>query len=282
DEIPVETVYSELNEEDGHKTGIIEITNFSERTADEFKEQLEQLENDGMDALVIDVRGNPGGLLDSVEDILEHFIPKDIPYIQIEDQSGQKEPYYTNLEKEKDYPITVLIDEGSASASEILAVALKEIGQKVVGMPSFGKGTVQTSLPLGDGSTIKLTFRKWLSPKGNWIHKKGVEPTVEVKQPDYYYTHPIQIDKPLEYDDAGEKIENIQLMLKGLGYDPIRDDGYFSKETEEAVKSFQHDHDLTVTGIIDEETAGLIEAQIIEKIRNGEDDQQLEKAFSTI
>src|SRR5699024_8764456 len=229
DEIPVETVYSELNEEDGHKTGIIEITNFSERTADEFKEQLEQLENDGMDALVIDVRGNPGGLLNSVEDILENFIPKDIPYIQIEDRDGNKEKYYTNLDNKKDYPINVVIDEGSASASEILAVSMKDIGYDIVGTESFGKDTVQQAVPLGDGSTIKLSFYKWLSPKGNWINEVGVEPTVKVKQPDYYYTNPVQLEDTLNLDDAGDVLENIQVMLKGLGYDPGRTDGYFSK-----------------------------------------------------
>ena len=282
DEIPVETVYSELNEEDGHKTGIIEITNFSERTADEFKEQLEQLENDGMDALVIDVRGNPGGLLNSVEDILENFIPKDIPYIQIEDRDGNKEKYYTNLDNKKDYPINVVIDEGSASASEILAVSMKEIGYDIVGTKSFGKGTVQQAVPLGDGSTIKLTFYKWLSPKGNWINEVGVEPTVKVKQPAYYYTNPVQLEDTLNLDDAGDVLENIQVMLKGLGYDPGRTDGYFSKETKSAVESFQKDNDLKQTGEIDEETAGMIETKVVEHIREGKDDIQLEKAIETL
>src|SRR5699024_8358239 len=158
DEIPVETVSSELNEEDGHKTGIIEITNFSERTADEIKEQLAQLENDVMDALVMDVRGNAGGILNSLVDILENFIRKDKPYIQIEDRAGNKEKYYTNLDNKKDYPINAVIDEGSASASEILAVSMKEIGYDIVGTKSFGKGTVKQDIPLGDGCTIKITY----------------------------------------------------------------------------------------------------------------------------
>src|SRR5699024_9385138 len=183
DTIPIETVYSSIETIDNKKTGVIEITSFSETTADDFNTELSKLEKDEIEGLIIDVRGNPGGLLDSVEEILAHFVPEDIPYIQIEDQQGKKTPYHSNLAEKKDYPISVIIDEGSASASEILAVALKEIGYDIIGAPSFGKGTVQQAVPLGDGSTIKLTFYKWLSPEGNWINEVGVEPTVEQKQP---------------------------------------------------------------------------------------------------
>src|SRR5690625_288487 len=282
DEIPIETVYSEVEEQNGKKTGVLEVTNFSEHTAEEFKEQLDELENQNIDGLVIDVRGNPGGLLNSVEDILEYLIPKDVPYIQIEDKEGNKEEYFTDLDEKKDYPINVLVDEGSASASEILAVAMKEIGYDVVGNTSFGKGTVQQAVPLGDGSTVKLTFYKWLSPEGNWINEEGVEPTVEVDQPDYYYVNPVQIDETLKLDSASDNLENIQVMLKGLGYDPGRTDGYFNKETQTAVEKFQKDNDLKKTGEIDEETAGVIEAKLVENIREGEDDKQLEKALEAL
>ncbi|WP_164216641.1 S41 family peptidase [Virgibacillus sp. YIM 98842] len=282
DTIPVETVYSETENIDGKLTGILEITNFSEQTAEEFTEQLEQMENEGMEGLIIDVRGNPGGLLNVVEDILKLFIPADVPYLQIEDQNGDTMPYYSQLDEEKDYPISVIIDEGSASASEILAVAMKEMGHDVVGQPSFGKGTVQQAVPMGDGSSIKLTFYKWLSPNGEWIHETGVEPTIDVKQPDYYYTNPVQIEEPLTYDQADERIASVQLMLDGLGYEPGRTDGYFDAATIDAVTAFQEEHDLESTGEIDQDTAGLIEAELVEHIRNGEDDQQLEKALQEI
>ncbi|ASK62730.1 peptidase S41 [Virgibacillus phasianinus] len=282
DDIPIETVYSKMKTIDGNKTGIIEITTFSENTAKDFKEQLAKLEEKGMEGLVIDVRGNPGGLLSAVEEILREFIPKDMPMVQIEDGNGKKTPTYSDLEEKKPYPINVLVNEGSASASEILAIAMKETGYDVVGTKSFGKGTVQKAIPFGDGSTIKLTFFKWLSPEGNWIHEKGIKPTIKVKQPDYFYTNPIQVKEPLTYNHTGEKIKNVQTMLRGLGYNPGRNDGYFNKETEAAVKRFQADNDLKVTGSIDEETAGLIESKIVEKIRSGEDDQQLGKALNSL
>ncbi|MFC4023839.1 S41 family peptidase [Oceanobacillus longus] len=282
DEIPVETVYSRTETIDGKLTGILEVTNFSENTSTEFEEQLTALENEEIEGLVIDVRGNPGGLLNVAEEILSLFVPKDIPYLQIEDGNGEKEAYHSQLDEKKEYPISVLINEGSASASEILAVALKELGYDIVGETSYGKGTVQQAVPLGDGSSIKLTTFKWLSPNGEWINETGVEPTIEQKQPEYYYTYPIQAEEPFTYDQTAEAIANMQIMLSGLGYDTGRTDGYFSEETKTAVTEFQIDNDLDSTGEVNEETAGLIETQVIEKMRNGEDDQQLETALEEL
>lgn len=282
DEIPIETIYAETKKEDGHSTGIIKITSFSEHTSEDFMKELKKMEDSKIDGLVIDVRGNPGGLLDSVEDMLKEFVPKDKPYLQIEDRKGNKEPHYSDLTKKKSYPVTVLTDEGSASASEILAIALKETGYDTVGTKTYGKGTVQQAVPLDDESTVKLTLYKWLSPKGTWIHKKGVEPSVEVKQPKYFYSHPIQIEDSLKYDETSEDIANIQVMLKGLGFDSGREDGYFDKQTEKSVKAFQKKNKLKETGIIDEKTAGVIETKILEKVRDGKDDKQLEKAIDVL
>lgn len=282
DEIPIETVYADIKEVDGKKTGILTLTSFAEHTAEDFANELATFEEDGIEGLVIDVRGNPGGLLDSVGDILGHFIPEGSPYIQIENQKGEKEPYQSKISGEKDYPISVIIDEGSASASEILAIALKEMDYNIVGTDSFGKGTVQQAIPLGDGSTIKLTISKWLSPNGEWIHEKGVKPTIEKEQPEYFYTHPIQTEEPMRLHQTGEKIKNAQQMLDGLGYKIEKVNGDFEKETEEAVKAFQKDNDQQVTGEIDEETAGLIEVKVIERIRSGEDDLQLKEALKAL
>ncbi|MFD1067681.1 S41 family peptidase [Oceanobacillus locisalsi] len=284
DTIPVETVYSEVDSEGGNDTGVIQITNFSEHTGEEFEEQLTELENQGIDGLVIDVRGNPGGLLDVAEEILQQFVPSDMPYLQIEDADGNAEEYVSDLDEQKDYPISVLIDEGSASASEIIAVAMKELDYDIVGETSFGKGSVQQAIPLGDDSSVKMTTFRWLSPNGNSIDGEGVEPTIEQRQDDYYYATPIQVtdDEPLTVDHTSEAIANMQEMLSGLEYDTGRTDGYFSEETESAVEAFQEDNDLEVTGEVDEETGGLIETQVVEKIREGEDDRQLERSLEEL
>ncbi|WP_053218593.1 S41 family peptidase [Virgibacillus senegalensis] len=283
DDIPLETVYADTEEVNGKTAGIIEITSFSEGTAKRFDEELAKLEEKNIDGLVIDVRGNPGGLFTAVEDILKNFIPKDTPYVQIEDRNGEKSRYFSEIEGKKGYPVSVLIDEGSASASEILAGAMKEAGDaELVGTTSFGKGTVQQAIPLGDGSTIKMTLFKWLTPEGNWIHEKGIEPTVEIKQPDYFYTNPLQVEEPLELNQNNDQVKNAQIMLSGLGYEPGNKDGLFDQKTATAVQQFQGDKSLDQTGKIDEQTANKLQADIVEKIREGSNDKQKEKALEVL
>ncbi|HLQ95556.1 MAG TPA: S41 family peptidase [Pseudogracilibacillus sp.] len=284
DDIPVETVETDIEEVDGKKTGILEINSFAETTAEETEDAVDELEDKDIEGLVLDVRGNPGGLLDSVEDIMDLFVPDDLPYVQIEDRDGDKDKFYSDLEEKKEYPINILIDEGSASASEILAVALKENGYDTVGETSFGKGTVQQTVPIDqeEGDTLKLTNFKWLSPEGNWIHEKGVEPTEEQEQPDYYTVNPLQIEDTLKEDQTDEQIKTAQIMLTGLDFETDRKDGYFDESTADAVKDFQKEDDLEVTGEIDEETAGKLETEIIEAIRDGDDDKQLEKALEVL
>ena len=249
DKIAQVTVYSDLKKQSGDQIGYLQITSFSEETAKEFKEQLLQLEEAGIDGLVLDVRGNPGGLLDSVEEILKELITKQKPLYQIEERNGEKTRYFSTLSKAKEYPIAVLADRGSASASEILAGALKEAGKyPVIGEKTFGKGTVQQPVPMGDGSNIKLTLFKWLTPDGNWIHQKGVEPTLEVKQP-------------------------------AIGYEPGREDGYFDRQTETAVKAFQRQNNLKASGMIDEKTAMAMEEAAKTEMRREEKDAQLQHAL---
>jgi len=283
DTIPLETVYAEMVEAGDYQAGVIQLTSFSEQTANRFKEELEALEDQGMDGLVIDVRGNPGGLLDVTEDILKLFITSDQPYMQVADSSDSRRRFYSDLEEAKDYPINVLIDEGSASASEILAIALHEaIDAEVIGQNSFGKGTVQQTVPMGDGSSMKITVLKWLSPEGNSIHEVGVKPTVEVSQPDYYHVAPIQLEETLGYDDNHTNVMFAQMMLEGLGYDVDRTDGYFSQQTVEALENYQADQDLESTGELNQETADMLLTNIIELVRSGEDDLQKEKAIEVL
>lgn len=280
DEIPQITVHADLKKVNGEKVGYLEITSFSEDTSKEFAKELKALEKEGMDSLLIDVRGNPGGLLSSVEEILRELIAKDKPLYQIEERSGEKTRFFSTLEKVKDYPIGVLTDKGSASASEILAGALKEAGgYPIIGEKTFGKGTVQQAVPMGDGSNIKLTLYKWLTPDGNWIHKKGVEPTVEVSQPALYNTHPIQIDKPLKMDMNNEQVKNAQEILASIGFEPGRTDGYFDSRTEIAVKAFQRKNGKKVTGVIDAKTATALEDAAREEMKKEENDVQLQTAL---
>jgi carboxyl-terminal processing protease len=280
DEIPLETVFSSIKEDHGKNIGYIELTSFSKDTAADFQKQLNAMEQKGIEGLIIDVRGNPGGLLDSAQKILGLFVTKDKPYLQIEQRNGDRETYYTKLKEEKKYPVVVLTDKGSASAAEILAGALNEAADyPLIGEKTFGKGTVQQAVPMDDGSNIKLTLFKWLTPNGNWIHKKGIQPTIEVHQPDYFNSHPLQIEKTFKRDITDSQIKYSQRMLRGLGLEPGRDDGYYDLKTEIAVKAFQQQADLKVTGELDRETGGKLQGAIIDKVKDKENDIQLKTAL---
>ncbi|PLR78221.1 peptidase S41 [Bacillus sp. V3-13] len=280
DEIPQITVYADMKNKNRKQIGYIELTSFSKNTAAEFQKELNSMEEKGIDGLVIDVRGNPGGLLTSVDEILKQLVTDEKPYVQIEQRNGEKDRYFSNLEKKKDYPIAVLIDKGSASASEILAGALKEAGgYPLIGETTFGKGTVQQPVTMADGSMIKLTLFKWLTPDGNWIHNKGIEPTIKVSQSEIFQTHPLKLEEPLEKDMNNEQVKNIQQILDGLGFAPGRTDGYFNVGTVTAVKAFQQQQKIKPTGVIDQETASALEAAVIEEIKKEENDLQLQTAL---
>ncbi|RFU63924.1 S41 family peptidase [Peribacillus glennii] len=279
-EIPLETVFSSVKEKDGKNIGYIEVTTFAKETAADFTKQLNGLENKGIQGLVIDVRGNPGGLLTSVQEVLALFITKDKPYLQIAQRNGDTEAFFTKLKQEKKYPVAVLTDKGSASASEILAGAMNEAADyPIVGEKTFGKGTVQHAVPMEDGSNIKLTVFKWLTPDGNWIHKKGIQPTIDVQQPDYFTSHPLQVERVFKRDMNNPQIKYAQEMLKGIGFEPGRDDGYYDEKTEIAIKAFQQHQKLKVTGELDKETAEKLEKAIIQKVQDEANDVQLKTAL---
>ncbi len=183
-------VTSKVLEKNDKKVGYIGISLFSGNSYENFKKELEKLEKQDIDSLIIDVRGNNGGYLTAVTDIASLFLEKGKIIYQLEDSNGIVKKKDTTKEK-RTYKIAVLINGESASASEILASAIKENNNGlVVGTNSYGKGTVQQTKKLLDGSMIKYTIQKWLTPKGNFVGEIGVEPTNKVEQSDEYYDMP--------------------------------------------------------------------------------------------
>ena len=202
-EIPY--VSGEIFEKNGKKIGYLDITLFSGTSYKQFKNELNKLEKEKIDSLVIDVRGNNGGYLSSVTDICNLFLEKNKIIYKLEDDSGTQDKKDTTKEK-RTYKIAVLINGGSASASEILASAIKEsYGGLVVGTKSYGKGTVQQTKKLLDGSMIKYTTQKWLTPNGNFINEVGVEPTNEIELNESYYENP-------SYDTDNQLQEALNLV----------------------------------------------------------------------
>ena len=201
--IEIPYVSGEVITKDDMKIGYIDISLFSSTIYDQFKRELEELEKENISGLVIDVRGNSGGYLSGVTDILNLFLKKGDVIYQLE--SGNKKQIKKDTTKEKrDYPVAVLVNGGSASASEILASVIKEsYNGYVVGTKTYGKGTVQQTTTLPDGSMVKYTVQKWLTPNGNWVNEVGVEPTDTVELDISYAENPTmendnQLQKALE------------------------------------------------------------------------------------
>ena len=280
DEIPIETVFSTILDYEGKSIGIVEITSFSRQTGKDFATQLRELEEQGIEGLIIDVRGNPGGLLSSVHEVAGLLITKEKPIVQIEYRNGKREQIFSRLKKRKPYPIAVLIDRGSASAAEILAAALYEgEGYPTIGETTFGKGTVQQQIELPDQSQVKLTTYKWLTPDGNWLHKKGLEPKIPVKQAELFQIHPLSTDEPLRRNMNNEEIKQLQNMLNSLGYQTARTDGYFDDSTEQALRRFQKEQGVPETGIYDEKTARSLADVLRYEKQKPENDRQLMMAL---
>ncbi|MFD1033022.1 lmo1851 family serine protease [Metaplanococcus flavidus] len=248
DEIPIETVYSEMI---GDNVAHIQITSFSRETYNELQTAIADMEEEGMEAMVIDVRQNPGGLLESALDISNLFIEEGQEMFEVQAKGLEPEIYLATEGNKVQIPVTLLIDGGSASASEILAGAMSEsAGIQLVGETTFGKGTVQTANDLADGSNLKFTTAKWLTPDGNWIHEEGIKPDVEVAYPEYASLPFIDTDLELKDGTISEQVRTAEQMLVALGYDVGEVDGVFEEEMLAAVESFQEDQELEVTGIL--------------------------------
>ena len=188
--VEIPHVSGKVIEQDNKKIGYINISLFASNSYKQFKSKLDELEKNNIDGLIIDVRDNSGGYLSSVTDICNLFLDKGKVIYQLEDSKGKVKKKDTTKEKRK-YDIVVLINGGSASASEILASAIKEsYGGDIVGTNSYGKGTVQQTKKLLDGSMIKYTTQKWLTPDGNSINEVGVTPTKVVELNEEYFNNP--------------------------------------------------------------------------------------------
>ena len=162
--------------------GYIRVTQFQERSGSDLRDQLGELVSDGMEALVLDLRNNPGGLLTAAVEISEQFLEEGQMVVYIQGREGQRDEYYAHSSRRTNFPIVVLVNEGSASASEIVSGALQDLGRAVImGTITFGKGSVQTILPLSDESGLRLTTAKYYTPSGRSIQNTGITPDIVVE-----------------------------------------------------------------------------------------------------
>lgn len=167
------------------KIGYVRLIEFQEKAGRELEDSLKKLENQGMDALILDLRNNPGGLLDTAIEVSEKFLPKDQVIVSTKSRNESQNAVFKSggNSKHPDYPIIILVNEGSASASEIVAGALRDNKRAILlGTKTFGKGSVQTVMPLKDGSALRLTTASYYTPSGKSIMNQGVVPDVVVEQ----------------------------------------------------------------------------------------------------
>ena len=203
--LEVDTVNYRMEERSGKKIGYISVSEFDEVTASQFKNAISELNKEGMEGLVIDLRDNPGGLLDVTCDMLDRMIKKGLLVYTV-DKNGKRVDEDATDSDSFDKPVAILVNGNSASASEVFSGAMKDYkAATLVGTRTFGKGIVQSIVPFGDGTAMKVTVSKYYTPNGVNIHGTGIEPDVVVelskdatKNGKYERKNDNQLDKALD------------------------------------------------------------------------------------
>lgn len=256
-----DTVEAEVLEVEGTKIGYIAVNLFGEKTAEEWKEALDGVMKAEVEGLIIDVRDNPGGYLHSVAQMMSMFDQKEKIFAYMQNHDGVTEPLKTKTVEQfgpyvkwlRETPLTLIQNEGSASASEVFAGALQDWKRSVIiGVTSFGKGTVQQTWDLKNGGEVKLSTNKWLTPSKRWIHDVGIEPDVEVTQHPLYSVETKILKGRYDVGEYSEEVAYSQRILSELGYSISRTDGFFDKDTAQEVESFRRKHDIAEGNFMDE------------------------------
>lgn len=276
-EIQVETVFSEMLD-DG--LGYIKVSSFDGNTGAEFARQFETIEQEGLSTgLILDLRNNPGGLVEQAVEVGRKIIPEG-EIVRLVGRDNEVINTYFSSAVARPYPIVVLINEESASASELLAGAIQDRGVgALVGKTTYGKASVQQLEYIEGNSAILMTVAKYFTPAGYDIDEHGVEPDFEVEVPEilryYRYFHPGSLSE----GDFGDDVEMLQLMLEQLGL-RVEVTGYFDRQTALALRNFQDRAGLELTGAFDDKT--WVELRRAIDVAARENDEQLNYAKELI
>lgn len=262
-------------------TGVIAISKFQNKTTKELQSALKQAKKDKVKHVVLDLRNNPGGLLDEVVTSVNLFVDKNKPVIYLETKGDKPQAVETENDKMSgidDMDYTVLVNKGSASAAEIFAGALQDYKiADVLGTTTFGKGIGQVHKEFSDSSILKYTNMRWLTPNKSYIHKKGIQPDKTIKAPKYEEIEIIDPSKTYQEDDQSKEIKSIKIGLNALGYNINSENDQFDAYLTSQVKSFQSDHDLTANGIFTDDTTKKFIELLRKKIRS--EDKQLDEVI---
>lgn len=272
-----------------YNVGYLEISSFSLQTGDEVEYYLEEMAKDNVTKLIIDVRDNGGGYLSTLNQIASYFLDKESIVIREEFRDERVVDTYSSGQVfENIEEIVILVNQYSASASEVLTAALKEnLDIEVVGVTTYGKGTVQVTYPFEDGSALKYTTAQWLTPLGNQIHGVGIDPTIEIRLHDVFYQDipTFEDDKPsVRVNEVHEGVSYVQQALDFLGYNIERFDGYYDEITYNALIEYQQDLQMRKDGIINASLVSSLSSSIIREWNLNKDlhDVQYQMALEII
>lgn len=265
---------------------LLSLLSFGENTAKEIRNYLDDYKD--YSKIIIDLRGNGGGYEHSLLEVCGLFLGPDKLVLREIDKDGEEKDCYSQGTAYDNFESIVLItDYTTASAAEVFTVALKELHPNCIhiGDTTYGKGVVQVTLPLGDGSYLKVTKSYWQSPNGNSFNGVGIDPDEFVYQHDLMYEvlTVFEDDMSFKFDDNDHNVKVCQLALDFLDYKVDRIDGYFNSTTELALNEFKSDNNLKVDGILDRQTyLALISKANFERNHNSDKDYQLVKAKEII
>lgn len=261
--------------------GYIRITEFSDKTYNDFMEILKQYKGEGKKGLIIDLRNNPGGLLDSVVDICKEIIPEG-PIVHIDAKGEANDETYFSKLKNPPFKIVVIANEGSASASEILTGAVKDskIGV-VVGTKTYGKGTVQNIMFLTNGGGVKITIAEYMTRDKIHIDGKGIEPDVKVEPYKEGALAEVKADRDIRLGIVGLDVYGVQQRLNNLGYN-IKPDGVMGKATLGAVNKLLKANNLPEVQYLNKTTQQKILDIYNKNITKAIKDTQLETAIKEL
>ncbi|MFV0392925.1 MAG: S41 family peptidase [Coprobacillaceae bacterium] len=274
----------QVREQDGKKFGYIEITTFGNTTATEVENALEEFQKQNITTLVLDLRDNGGGYLTAAIDILELFFEEGDVLYQMQQKDGPVEK--TKAKSDDKFSFAngyILVNGNTASASEMVAGAMQEeLGYQLVGEQTYGKGSAQTQATLSDGSVLKYTYAKWMIPSGFCVNGVGLTPDIEVKNHDISEVTTETMEEDLRVDQVSSKVMGMQKMLYILGYECGRTDGYFSTQTEEALKQFEQANNLSVDGIYNNDDQLSLIGQTMIHINQDENDLQYKRLLEVM
>lgn len=268
----------------------LEIASFGRNLTDIVTGYLDEFIAQGATDLIIDLRDNGGGYLQTINELSRLFFENGETVYTEEFVKGKDTLYSVNSSKKANYPfedIVLLQNENSASASEVFALAMRENNNsKIVGVNSYGKGTVQTQTKFSDGSVLKITIAKWNSPHGTNIDQVGISPDVEVKLHDIFYTPYFEIenDAKVRFDQVDGSVHYIQQAFNYLEIHNGRTDGYFDNTTLQSLRLFQNEYKLDQVDYIDQATLKAAYSAVVRKWAYDKktDDIQLNKAIEVI